>query len=314
MISGNSVIFLGNHRPGLYNFLLFYSIIFVFVKIKPRYYWKNGYFILLSLPRRCKTVLELKVEFEVDRMLKLKVIACDVLNREISYLASQSCCHVDVTFLHQGLHDTPHKLRDQLQQEIDKANRGFPYDYCHTASNYDFIIIGYGLCSNGIIGISSEKIPLIVPRGHDCITLLLGSKDQYEICFKNNPATYWFSAGWIERGWQPSEQKYRIMLDEYTEKYGEDNAAYLMEAEQRWITDYKNAAFIHWECLPNSDYYKKSTQESANYFGWNFLEFPGNPGLLKNLLNGVFHPAEVLTVLPGKKIAPSYDQNIITFQ
>ena len=119
-------------------------------------------------------------------MLKLKIIACDVLNREISYLASQSCCHVDVTFLHQGLHDTPDKLKIQLQQAIDQTNRdGYPYDYFKTVPDYDYIIIGYGLCSNGIVGISSEKIPLVVPRGHDCITFLLGSKEKYEVCFKN---------------------------------------------------------------------------------------------------------------------------------
>jgi hypothetical protein len=247
-------------------------------------------------------------------MLKLKVIACDVLNREISYLSSQSCCHIDITFLHQGLHDTPDKLRVQLQQEIDKANQGFPYNYFHTVPNYDYIIIGYGLCSNGIIGISSPKVPLAVPRGHDCITLLLGSKEKYEAFFKNNPATYWFSAGWVERGWQPGELKYRVMLDEYTRKYGEVNAAYLMEAEQSWIKDYRNAAFIHWDCLPNSGYYKKFTRESANYLGWNYLEFQGGPGLLKNLLNGVFHPSETLIVPPGKQIAPSYDLDVITFE
>ncbi|MGD9156455.1 MAG: DUF1638 domain-containing protein [Bacillota bacterium] len=245
-------------------------------------------------------------------MLKLKIIACDVLNREISYLASQSCCHVDVTFLHQGLHDTPDKLKVQLQQTIDQTNRdGYPYDYFKTVPDYDYIIIGYGLCSNGIVGISSEKVPLVVPRGHDCITFLLGSKEKYEVCFKNNPATYWFSAGWIERGWQPSKRKYRFQLENYCRKYGEDNAKYLMEMEQKWIKDYRNAAFISWDLLPNLDDYRKFTQASANQLGWNYLEFQGNSGLLKNLLNGIFNPSEVLIVPPGKKIVASYDSNII---
>ena len=50
-------------------------------------------------------------------MLKLKVIACDVMNREISYLASQSKHFVNVTFLNQGLHDTPDKLRELVEKE-----------------------------------------------------------------------------------------------------------------------------------------------------------------------------------------------------
>jgi hypothetical protein len=44
-------------------------------------------------------------------IIRLKVIACDVLNREISYLSSQSGCFIDVSFIHQGLHSTPDKLK-----------------------------------------------------------------------------------------------------------------------------------------------------------------------------------------------------------
>jgi hypothetical protein len=245
-------------------------------------------------------------------MLRLKVIACDVLNREISYWASQSSCYIDVVFLHQGLHDTPEKLKIKLQEAINQVNRdGYPYDYFQTAPNYNYIIVGYGLCSNGIIGISSEKIPLVVPRGHDCITLLLGSKEKYEACFKENPNTYWFSAGWIERGWQPSKQKYRFQLAEYTRKYGEDNAEYLMEMEQKWVKEYRNAAFISWNLLPSLAKYREFTKTSAKQLGWNYLEFKGDSGLLKNLLNGIFNPSEVLIVPPRKKIVPSYDSNII---
>jgi hypothetical protein len=247
-------------------------------------------------------------------MLKLKVIACDVLNREISYLCSQSACLTDVTFLHQGLHNTPDKLRTQLQQEIDRANQGFPYNYYDTAPDFDYILIGYGLCSNGIVGISSSKIPLALPRGHDCATLLLGSAQKYAACFQNHPGTYWFSAGWIERGWQPSELKYQALYREYLQKYGADNAAYLLETEEHWMKDYQNAAFIHWNCLPNLDYYRKFTKESAAYLGWNYLEFNGDQTLLQKMLNGEFNDTEVLVVPPGKKIAPSFDANIINYE
>lgn len=249
-----------------------------------------------------------------DTMLRLKVIACDVMNREISYLSSQSCCHVDVTFMHQGLHDTPEKLNVLLQKEIDKANNGFPYNYYDTAPDYDYIIVGYGLCSNGVVGITSSRISLVVPRGHDCITLLLGSKEAYQERFHNNPGTYWFSAGWIERGWQPSEKKYTALLKEYTEKYGEDNAEYLMEMEQGWMKDYKNAAFIRWDALTNTDFYRGFTRNSAEYLGWNYLEFGGDSGFLKRLLDGAFNDAEVLVVPPGKKVVQSYDADIIRFE
>ena len=244
-------------------------------------------------------------------MLKLKVIACDVLNREISYLASQSSCFIDVTFLHQGLHDTPDQLNKMLQEEISRANEGFPYNHGGLQPNYDYIIIGYGLCSNGIIGVSSKSIPLVIPRGHDCITLLLGSKQRYQDYFDGHPGTYWFSTGWIERGWQPSEQKYQALYNDYLERYGEDNALYLMEMEQSWMKDYNSATFIHWDCLVKQDYYKQFTKNSTDYLKWNFNELNGNPLLLQKILNGVFDEKEVLIVPPGKAVTQSFDEDII---
>ncbi|MCX7711603.1 MAG: DUF1638 domain-containing protein [Clostridia bacterium] len=246
-------------------------------------------------------------------MLRLKVIACDVLNREISLLSSKSSCFVDTTFLHQGLHDTPEKLNRLLQKEIAKANEGFPYNHFGTAPHFDYIVLGYGLCSNGIVGLSSEKIPLVIPRAHDCITLLLGSKNRYIEYFDQNPGTYWFSAGWVERGWQPSEARYNVLYKEYLEKYGKENAEYLMEMEQSWMKDYKNAALIRWNDLGSSEYYRKFTTESAEYLHWNYSELEGDPSLLTRLLNAEFKEPEVLVVPPGKKAAPTYTEEIIKY-
>ena len=39
--------------------------------------------------------------------MRIHIIACRVLTRELSYLISQSPHTVDVTWLPQGLHDTP---------------------------------------------------------------------------------------------------------------------------------------------------------------------------------------------------------------
>ncbi|EPR12571.1 DUF1638 domain-containing protein [Ruminiclostridium papyrosolvens] len=247
-------------------------------------------------------------------MLRLKIIACDVLNREISYLASQSEHFTDVTFVHQGLHDTPEKLNKRLQYEIDRANEGFPYNYFDTCPDYDYIIVCYGLCSNGITGISSRRLPMVVPKAHDCITLLLGSKERYMDLFRQQPGTYWFSTGWIERGWQPGELKYTTLQREYIQKYGEENAEYLMEMEQSWMKEYNNAGFISWSSFKNNEFYRSAARSAADFLNWDFFEVPGNPDLLKNMLNGRFNENEVLIVPPGAKIAASNDNDIITVE
>jgi hypothetical protein len=247
-------------------------------------------------------------------MMRLKVIACDVLNREISYLSSLSKCYVDVIYLNQGLHNTPDILREKLQEQVDLAHTGFPYNYFGAAPDYDYIILGYGLCSNGIVGISSERIPLVIPRGHDCITLLLGSKKVYKDYFDRHCGTYWYSRGWIERSIQPGEERFKGIYNDYVLKYGEDNAEYLMDMEQGWMKEYNQATFVEWDCLNNSEYYKDYSKNCAEFLKWNYDELKGNRSLLEKIMNGIFDDNEALVVPPGKRIISSYDENIITFE
>jgi hypothetical protein len=249
-------------------------------------------------------------------MLKLKVLACDVLRREIFWLASKSPCYVDVAFLPQGLHATPDKLRAILGENIEKANQRFgnekfPYINYGEKAHYDYIILAYGLCDNGITNLSSPKIPLVVPRAHDCITLLLGSKERYSDLFHKSPGTYWYSRGWIECTTQPGEERYSKIRNQYVEKYGEDNADYLMEMEQGWFKSYERAFFIDWEELGNSEYYRSYTKECAAYLKWKYEECQGSPLLMEKMLSGIFDEEEVLVVAPGMTIAASFDDNII---
>jgi hypothetical protein len=246
-------------------------------------------------------------------MLKIKVFACDVLRREISYLSSRSLCYVDVSYLPQGLHESPDKLRAMLSEEIEKANEEFPFQHNSENVRYDFIVLAYGLCDNSIAGLKSEKVPLAVPRAHDCITLFLGSKRRYADLFAEYPGTYWYSRGWIERSLQPGKERYEKTYQTYVEKYGEDNAEYLMEMEQGWFKSYNRAFFIDWEELGNSEYYRQYAKACAVYLKWNYQEEKGSPALLERMLNGEFDAEEVLVIPPGKIIAPSYDEGIIRY-
>jgi len=216
------------------------------------------------------------------------------MQREAYFCAARSKNVVDVVLMEQGLHDEPEKLRREVQKALDNTCdiQGRPYD----AS-----LLGYGLCSNGIVGLSA-KIPIVAPRGHDCITLLLGSKDKYQEYFDSHRGVYWYSAGWIESGKQPSEERYEKMLKEYKEKYGDDNAQYLMEVEQSWIKEYDWATYIDWG-LVDSDEYKNYTKRCAEFLRWNYDELKGSPVLMQKLVDSDWHNSEFLVVKPGRKIS-----------
>lgn len=235
--------------------------------------------------------------------MKLKIIACKVLMREMYYLASRSENIIDILWLKQALHNEPDKLRRVLQDAIDSVER--------EEEEYDGICLGYGLCSNGIIGVRSRKTPLIIPRGHDCITLLLGSREKYQDMFKNrNGGIYWYSPGWIEHSVQPGKERYEQLYRDYAEKYGEDNAQYLMDMEQNWMKEYKYAIFIDWPQL-STEKYIEYTHECAEFLNWNSEVVPGSDSLLKAMMDGNWEQDKFLVLEPGRTVKPTYREDII---
>ena len=226
--------------------------------------------------------------------MRFQFIVCKVMQKEAYFCAARSKNIVDVVLMPQGLHQEPTKLRDEVQKALDRTT-----DLQNKL--YDASLLGYGLCSNGIVGLSA-KIPVVVPRGHDCITLLLGSKEKYQQYFDSHRGVYWFSPGWIETNNQPGKERYEQTLREYIEKYGEDNARYLMETEQNWMKEYQWATYIDWG-LGDSEKYREYTKRCAEFLGWNYDELKGDSSLMQRLVDGRWDTSEFLIAKPGEKIA-----------
>ncbi|MDQ1256254.1 MAG: hypothetical protein QG656_850, partial [Candidatus Hydrogenedentes bacterium] len=220
--------------------------------------------------------------------------------RELCYYAALSPHRFQFVFLKQGLHNNPNELRQRVQEAIDAVD----------PAECDAILLGYGLCSNGLAGVVARSTRLVVMRGHDCITFLLGSKERYRTYFDAHPGTYWYSPGWIETTTQPGQERYEAALRHYIEIYGEENAAYLMEATENWIHEYNNAAYVDLG-FGDSEAHKAFTRECAEWLDWqcDFLE--GDPGLVRRYVSGDWNPEDFLVVEPGERIVASYDERVI---
>ena len=248
--------------------------------------------------------------------MRLKVIACKVLYREISLLTLKGAHIYDVTYLRQGYHDTPELLQQQLQKEIDKIenNEDEYTNNIERAGDFDAIGLGYGLCSNGIVGLKSTKYPLVIPKAHDCITLFLGSKERYQGLFdKSSGGIYWYNAGWIDNAFVPSKERYEQLYTQYAELYGEDNAEYLLEMENSWMREYKKNIYIRWEGFERPGYADFS-RECARFFNWEYEEVTGKAKLLEDLLSGNWDSERFLVVQPGQKVKASFDSEVITVE
>ena len=247
--------------------------------------------------------------------MRYACIFCEVLFREFCLAAAESEAVIDFIQLPQGLHSIPAELRRRVQTEIDTLEGGpehidAPNDEAVPTTHYDAILLGYALCSNGVVGLTSQRTPLVVPRGHDCITLLLGSKEVYRDYFDSHHGIYWYSAGWIERTLTPGRERRDRTLAHYVELYGEDNAEYLMDMEQNWFKEYEWATYINWG-LSTTERDRAFTRECAAYLGWNYDEIPGDRSLIYDLFRGGWDDERFLVTPPGACIEPSHDPAIM---
>jgi hypothetical protein len=235
------------------------------------------------------------------------MIACAVLARECYACAAFSTNIIDLKIIQQGLHDIGEaKMSASLQDELDAIDQ----------EKYEAILLGYGLCNNGIRNLRSS-IPLIVPRAHDCITLLMGSKDDFLDYFNEHPGSYYRSTGWQERATShlsnpdsTTRQMGMGTYEEYVEKYGEENAKYLMEVLGDQLRNYSELTYIDTQ-IPGSPQARQEALQMAEEHGWTYTELEGNTRLLQKLMDGQWDESEFLVVEPGKTIEPSYDDAII---
>lgn len=235
--------------------------------------------------------------------MRLKLIACEVLLRELCHAIARSPHQVDFEFLPKGLHDLGGaEMSTRIQQQIDAVD----------PTRHDAIALGYALCGNGLHGIQARALPLILPRAHDCIALLMGSREGYQQYFDANPGVYFRSTGWLERG-QSLEQvnPFSQSLEFLIEKYGEDNGRYLYEQFHSYRRTYRRLTFIQTGLEATSAFEDQARQEAAEK-SWEFSKIPGSLVWFEALLSGDWDPHLFLTVPPGAQIRASFTEQVVT--
>ncbi len=250
--------------------------------------------------------------------MRLKLIACKALFRELSYVAALSDNMIDITWMRQGYHGEPELLHSLLQKEIDMIEEGTdPHSYSIRGRfedieplDFDAILLGYGLCSNATAGIRARSHRIVIPRAHDCITLFLGSKERYATCFREIPGCLWYTASWIENGGAPVEDLRELAKKRYEAMgYDEEIVEYLMEATDG-LKNYHNAAFVRMP-FGDNERYVAETKAFADRLGWDYHELTGNLSLLERFVAGDWNEEDFLVLEPGEAAVQSVDGRII---
>jgi hypothetical protein len=242
--------------------------------------------------------------------MRFKLIACEVLYRELCFCVARSPHQIDIEFLPKGLHDIGCVgMLQRLQSAVDAVD----------ASRYDVLLLGYGLCNNGIAGLRARSIPIVIPRAHDCMTLFFGAKERYLAHFNANPGTYYLTTGWLERGEATgelhqlsisSQSGIDMTYEQMVEKYGEDNAKFLFEQLGDPTKHYRHMTFIEMGIEPD-DSFRAAAERKAAEHHLDFRMIRGDMRLIEQLVNSEWDQHDFLLVQPGERVKVDYTENII---
>ena len=210
--------------------------------------------------------------------VRTKIIACKTVIEEMQGLLPPD---LESITLESGLHLRPDKLRSELQATIDEIT-----------ADTETIILGYGLCSMGVIGLRATHSTLVIPRIDDCVAMFLGSRQAYKKELKQEPGTYFLSKGWIEAEITPLDEL-RMM----EARYGKRRAEWVMK---RMLQNYKRLAFIDMG-YKDQDKYRQFSRRAAKELGLSYQEIKGTPELLAKICNGPWDDGFVVA-LPGHTI------------
>jgi len=222
-----------------------------------------------------------------EERMPLVIIACRVLQDIFETLVPEDLAS-QIKFMDYGLHRVPTKMSRVLQAELDQIKEP------------SLVVLGYGLCGNGLDGLHAGPHTLLIPRTDDCIALLLGSYEAYRREFQSVPGTYYLSRGWLESGSHPLKE-----YEEVKAKYGEEEA--------KWIMDMQ---YQHYErlCLvahnrADLNKYRPQAQEVARFCEqWNYRyeEIIGSDAYIRQLLDVATdlskRDGNFVVVSPGGKV------------
>jgi hypothetical protein len=219
--------------------------------------------------------------------MPLVILACRVLQSLMEPYVRDAA--IPATFMEYGYHRVPQLMTPALQTELDRLPEP------------SVVVVGYGLCGNGLAGLKAGEHTLIVPRADDCIMMLLGSYARYMEEFSAEPGTYYLTKGWLESGSHPLKE-YRELL----EKYDPETVDWIMDEQYK---NYKRLVLVA-PSQAELDAYRAQALEVAEFcaqrWGFRYEERLGSDDLVKRLVTDAFKlpqsTDDFLVIPPGGEI------------
>ena len=178
--------------------------------------------------------------------MKIGVVACNILQRELDKLLSGMPGIEEVVYLDGALHVTPLKMKETIRAEVEKF-RG----------RVDVVFLGYGYCQS-LKGFDEEfDFPVVLPQVDDCIALLL-TPERYAEEIKKEVGTWFMTPGWAEVG---AEMVIKELHLDRAERYGKKP----LDMARRLFTHYRRGLYIDTGVGDDARYISKAEEFCADF-------------------------------------------------
>jgi hypothetical protein len=183
----------------------------------------------------------------------LKLIACPAVLGE---LVDGAIDGVDCQKLEAQLHVSPERLKEALRAAVAEAD-------VPGAT----IVLGYGMCSNAVLGLKTEHATLVVPRVDDCIAMMLGSNEAFAAESEKACGTYYVAKAYLDecdtiftehekliekRGLERAEKMMRLLLAHYTRIVLVDTGRYGLEPLRARVAEFAERFDLAVEDVPGT--------------------------------------------------------------
>lgn len=197
---------------------------------------------------------------------KVVLLSCAVMRDLVRPHLDEAA--VEAIYMDFGLHETPKRMAPALQQQLDAIEEP------------SLVLVGYGLCGTGIVGLEAGRHTLVIPRTHDCIAILLGSHQEYMKTIGESPGTYYLTKGWLEAGTDPLQE-----YENYVERYGEKTADMVMDTMYRNYTQLCLVSHSEEDLAANRARAQKVAAFCKERWGMEYSERVGSDALIAKLMN-----------------------------
>ena len=206
------------------------------------------------------------------------LICCGMIRDELELAMKRTGCRPEIVWLEKGLHESPAKLHQALQDEIDRA-----------AETHDQILLGLCLCGGAMDGIGSSRATLVAPRFDDCVRMLL-TLEPGQAAQCDSRCLY------FTRQWMDSDRYILRDFEQYRRRYSRKQAEMICRT---MLANYTGLRLVDTGAYPVAQY-EPQARADAKTLGLEYGVQTGTVRILEKLLRHRFD-GEFCIAGPGEK-------------